>query len=139
MLVLDTNHVSELDRGSIFAANFERRRGRSKVAIFTTVVTMEEMLHGWIALIRQCRDAASQVACYSRLEQSVRTLADWDILPFDADAVRIFADLRKQRLRVGTMDLKIAAIVLAHDATLLTRNVVDFAKVPGLKIDNWLD
>ncbi|MBM3862272.1 MAG: type II toxin-antitoxin system VapC family toxin [Verrucomicrobia bacterium] len=47
--------------------------------------------------------------------------------------------LRKHRLRVGTMDLKIASICLAHDATLLTRNLADFQKVPGLRVENWLD
>jgi tRNA(fMet)-specific endonuclease VapC len=35
------------------------------------------------------------------------------------------------------MDLKIAAIVLAHDATLLSRNLSDFRKVPGLKVEDW--
>jgi tRNA(fMet)-specific endonuclease VapC len=37
------------------------------------------------------------------------------------------------------MDLKIAAINLVHDAILLTRNLVDFAKIPGLRVENWLD
>ena len=47
--------------------------------------------------------------------------------------------LRDQRIRVGTQDLTIASIALAHDATLLARNTVDFAKVPGLRFENWLD
>jgi predicted nucleic acid-binding protein len=47
--------------------------------------------------------------------------------------------LRKSHLRVGTMDLKIAAIVLARDATLLSRNVRDFKGIPGLRVDNWLN
>jgi len=42
-------------------------------------------------------------------------------------------------LRIGTLDLKIACIALAYDATLLTRNATDFAQVPGLRIENWLD
>jgi tRNA(fMet)-specific endonuclease VapC len=46
---------------------------------------------------------------------------------------------RSQGIRIGTLDLKIAAITIAHDATLLTRNTVDFAKVPGLRFENWLD
>ena len=41
--------------------------------------------------------------------------------------------------RIGTLDLKIAAIAISHDALLLTRNLVDFAKVPGLRVENWLD
>ena len=45
--------------------------------------------------------------------------------------------LRRLRVRIGTMDLKIAAIVLTHDATLLTKNLSDFRKVPGLKVADW--
>lgn len=41
--------------------------------------------------------------------------------------------------RIGTMDLKISAIALSHDALLLSRNLVHFQQVPGLKIENWLD
>jgi tRNA(fMet)-specific endonuclease VapC len=43
------------------------------------------------------------------------------------------------RQKVGTQDLKIACICLAHEATLLTRNVADFTPVPGLRVENWLD
>ncbi|MEO5802504.1 MAG: type II toxin-antitoxin system VapC family toxin, partial [Verrucomicrobiota bacterium] len=42
-------------------------------------------------------------------------------------------------VRIGSMDLKIACIALAHDATLLTRNVNDFSQVPGLRVENWLE
>ncbi len=139
MVILDTNHLSELDRGSVFAANFEGRRRAAKADVFTTVITVEEVLHGWISLIRQCQKPEMLVSCYARLQTSVTVLADWDVLPFDQEAVSILARLRAQKIRVGTMDLKIASIALAHDATLLTRNTVEFQRVPGLKIDNWLD
>jgi tRNA(fMet)-specific endonuclease VapC len=42
-------------------------------------------------------------------------------------------------VRIGSLDLKIACIALAHDSTLLTRNTTDFAKVPELQFENWLD
>jgi tRNA(fMet)-specific endonuclease VapC len=51
----------------------------------------------------------------------------------------LFADLRRQGVRIGSLDLKIACITLIHDATLLRRNKLDFAKVPGLRFENWLD
>ena len=41
------------------------------------------------------------------------------------------------KMRVGTMDFRIAAIALAHDALLLSRNLTDFRKVPGLRVEDW--
>ena len=58
-------------------------------------------------------------------------------LLFDEKAVAEFQRLWITRLRIGTMDLKIAAIALANDATLVTRNRIDFEKVPGLRIEDW--
>ncbi len=63
----------------------------------------------------------------------------WDILEWDQDALAACESLRKKRLRMSTSDMKIASIALAHDATLLTRNLQDFTKVPGLRVENWLD
>ena len=48
-----------------------------------------------------------------------------------------FEQLQKQHIRIGTMDLKIAAIAIANNATLLSRNLKDFSKVPGLKVEDW--
>lgn len=61
------------------------------------------------------------------------------VLPWDARSAELFSDLRRQSVRIGSMDLRIACIALAHDAILLTRNSGDFARVPGLRIENWLD
>ena len=76
---------------------------------------------------------------YGRLHRSIEALIKLPILPFDDAAADAFHRLRDARIRTGTMDLKIAAICIAHDATLLTRNLVDFEKVPGLCVENWLD
>jgi tRNA(fMet)-specific endonuclease VapC len=60
------------------------------------------------------------------------------MLPWDADAADILQRLRRQRIRIGTMDLKIASNVMAHDAMLLPRNVRDFQQVLGLRGEDWL-
>ncbi|WP_265276229.1 hypothetical protein [Nostoc sp. KVJ3] len=59
------------------------------------------------------------------------------ILPFDAGAVTIFEGLRAQRVRIATMDLRIASIALSRSLVLLTRNTSDFSKVPNLMTQDW--
>ncbi len=66
-------------------------------------------------------------------------LNDLVILAFDEDAATVFHRLKDAGIRIGTMDLKIASIALSHDALLLSRNLVHFEKVPGLRVENWLD
>jgi tRNA(fMet)-specific endonuclease VapC len=51
----------------------------------------------------------------------------------------LFLKLRRQGVRIGSLDLKIACIALTRDVTLLTRNTSHFAQVPGLRFENWLD
>ena len=92
-----------------------------------------------LALINGISAGRGQIPAYQRFQATFTALQKFDILPFDAEAANIFHRLREDRIRIGTMDLKIAAISLAHDATLLTRNLVDFQKVPGLRLENWLD
>jgi len=59
------------------------------------------------------------------------------VLDFDDKTAAEFERLQKLRIRIGTMDLKIAAIALANNATLLSRNIKDFSKVPNLKVEDW--
>jgi tRNA(fMet)-specific endonuclease VapC len=75
---------------------------------------------------------------YERLVGLFRFFADWRILAFDALAADRFQSLRARRVRIATMDLKIASIVLVYDATLLSNNLRDFQKVPGLRVQDWL-
>ena len=69
----------------------------------------------------------------------IESLGKLSILPFDREAADEYQRLRSLHRRAGTMDLKIAAICLAHDAMLLTRNLRDFEGLAGLRVENWLD
>ena len=135
LLVLDTDHFSELERD----LDPGKRLSLSVFDKTLTVITIEEEMRGWLAEIRRRNDLHRQIAPYAKLQRQVETFADWIILPWDADSADLFVKLRRQGLRIGFLDLKIASIALAHDATLLTRNATDFARVPGLRIENWLD
>ena len=102
----------------------------------TTIVTVEEQLRGWLAEIHRLTDPHRQILAYERLQRRIEFFAAWNVLPWDTDAADLFARLRREGVRIGSMDLKIACIVLVHEATLLTRNASDFAKVPGLRFEN---
>ena len=70
-----------------------------------------------------------------------RFFAPFPSLPFDdacADrTARIRTDLARAGNPIGPYDLMIAGTALAHDLTLVTHNVGEFARVPGLAIEDW--
>jgi tRNA(fMet)-specific endonuclease VapC len=130
MLVLDTDHITEYQKGtSPKAERLKRRLDESTESFATTIVTVEEIMRGWMASLRRIHDPRLQVNPYARLRQ-----LDWD-----NDAADQFWLLKHAKIRTGTMDLKIASICLAHDATLLSSNRNDFAKVPRLRVEDWLN
>jgi tRNA(fMet)-specific endonuclease VapC len=100
-------------------------------------VTYEEQSRGWLAYIARARTLAQEVEAYTRLKQHLQSFRHILVLDFDRLAATKYQELRRLRTRIGTMDLKIAAIVLAQDATLLSRNLSDFRRIPGLKVEDW--
>ncbi len=103
----------------------------------TTIITFEEQMRGWLSWISKSRSLSEQVVRYKKLNQMMDHYREIKVLDFDQAAADEFEQLQKQRIRIGTMDLKIAAIALANDATLLSRNVQHFGQVPGLKLEDW--
>ncbi|MBL9177663.1 MAG: type II toxin-antitoxin system VapC family toxin [Verrucomicrobiaceae bacterium] len=137
--ILDTDHFSAVDRSSAAARTFDRRAASYTGDLFISVITVEEVMRGWLALLASRKQREDEISVYSRLKRSAEMFGQWDILDWDQDAFGTFETLRKKRLKMSTSDMKIASIALAHDATLLTRNLQDFTKVPGLCVENWLD
>lgn len=140
MFVLDTNHYSEFVRKSAAGTRLRERMEAAKVDdFFLTIITPQEVLKGWLAEIQPHRQIDRGVGAYGQFQQSLEDLQRWTTLPWSADAADLFDGLKAARLNVGTMDLRIACIALEYGAMVLTRNLADFAKVPGLRVENWLD
>ena len=106
---------------------------------FTTAVTAQEISQGWTAEINRKSAGRQQVSAYRQFLIALKAFEKITILPFDDDAAEEFHRLQELRLRVGTMDLKIAGIAISHSALLLSRNLTDFQNIPGLRVENWLD
>ncbi|HIK08573.1 MAG TPA: type II toxin-antitoxin system VapC family toxin [Trichormus sp. M33_DOE_039] len=60
-----------------------------------------------------------------------------NLLEFDNAAYTCYQNLRLQRIKIGTQDLRIAAIAMAQNTIVVTRNYKDFSKVPDLSIEDW--
>lgn len=134
MLVLDTDLLTIVQRraGEEYARLDARLEAASATEVIcVTIVSVEEQVRGWLAYLARARNEDDRIKAYGRLHALVQDACLRTILDYDARAPQIERELKKSRARVGTMDLRIAAIALANDATLLSRNLRDFGKVPG--------
>jgi tRNA(fMet)-specific endonuclease VapC len=138
MYLLDTDHLSIADQDTIEGFNLGRRLAAVPVEeVAVTIITYEEQTRGWLTYIARAKTTGQQVNAYRLLRGHVERYRRIPLIDFDERAAAEFDRLRQARVRIGTMDLKIAAIVLANDATLLTRNLTDFRKVPNLSVEDW--
>jgi tRNA(fMet)-specific endonuclease VapC len=139
MFLLDTDHVVICQQQS--APEYENliRRVRllDPLDLFVSIISFHEQVMGWNAYISRASDSIGVVRGYVRLERVLANFSHAQVLPFDDAASEVFNGMRKQHVRIGTMDLRIASIAIARDMTVLTRNSVDFTRVPGLKVEDW--
>jgi tRNA(fMet)-specific endonuclease VapC len=115
----------------------ERAGSLGADALAITILTVEEQLSGWYTELRKAKRPERLVWAYRRLAQNVRFLSRIRILDFDEAAMRRYDELRRLKLKIRKTDLQIAAIVLEQQATLVTANVRDFKRVPGLRVEDW--
>jgi len=94
-------------------------------------------MRGWLAVISRVRNQSKEVLAYQRLQALLRFFNEIPVLNYTEIIAVQFEELRRSRLRVGSMDLKIAAIALTHDAILLSSNRKDFDQVPDLRVEDW--
>jgi tRNA(fMet)-specific endonuclease VapC len=139
VLILDTDATSVwLDRRDVLRDRLERRfTNPGSERRVTTVVSFQETVRGWLAKIHRARNAQEIVRGYASLLADLNGYRMFDVLPFTRAAQDRFEDFRRQRIRVPTMDLRIACVALVNNATLLTRNVRDFRQIPGLTFEDW--
>jgi tRNA(fMet)-specific endonuclease VapC len=100
------------------------------------VVSLHEQVLGAHAFLNQAKNTSGLIRGYQLMERLPRDYLTFPLLPFDPAAATVCDGLPAQRLRVATMDLRLAAIALSRHLTVLTRNLSDFGRVPGLKAED---
>ena len=133
--LLDTDQVSLDQRGHLLVRSRIQVAGPEQAVL--SVITVEEQMRGWLATIHAASTPDARTTAYQRLRMTVEYFASFTIIDDTAQVDALVSDLRKQGIRIGTQDLRIAAMALVHGATLVTRNHVDFQRVPGLAIEDW--
>ncbi|HMW01336.1 MAG TPA: type II toxin-antitoxin system VapC family toxin [Acidobacteriota bacterium] len=133
--VLDTDHLSLFHRG--FPGIRERIDLLSPDQIAIMIITAEEQLRGRLAQISKASSIEDRVKKYLWLQETLASLNKLPILQSSIAAGHKVEEFRRLKIRVGTQDLRIAAITLAHQGILVTRNLKDFSQIPGLTIENW--
>jgi len=139
VLVLDTDHLTALGYDSPPGRRLLARLSIADQEVATSAVNVDEQLTGLLAAVHQHKDPAHQMLPYAELVERMEFLTGFTILPWDDESIALFRDMKARKLATGTMDLKIGCVALAHDATVLTRNLLDFRRIPGLRVENWLD
>ncbi len=138
MYLLDTDTLSALHRDN---SNVVTRLARTNETVATTIITRVEILRGRLDYVRNAATGEEVLRAQYWLNRSEDLLVLIQIVPFDAAAARLFDGLQTiPRLRkIGSPDLLIASIGLAHVATLVTRNLRHFQLIPRLRVENWMD
>ncbi|MGQ0634707.1 MAG: type II toxin-antitoxin system VapC family toxin [Planctomycetaceae bacterium] len=133
--ILDTDILSLLQGGHVGVRRKVASVDPEEIAV--TVITVEEHLGGWYAALRRARKPRQLARVYQRIVDAVHAHCRVQVVTFSEAAMGRYESLKSQKLNVGHMDLRIAAIVLEHDACLVTRNVRDFQRITGLQIEDW--
>jgi tRNA(fMet)-specific endonuclease VapC len=139
MFLLDTDHVviAQQQTQPQYDHLVAQVRQYPKTDFYVSIVSFHEQVMGWNAYLSRAKKAADVVRGYARLGQMLANFCEAQIAAFDEAAAATFVDLRKRRVRIGTMDLRIAAIALSRGMTVLTRNLHDFRRVPRLAAEDW--
>jgi tRNA(fMet)-specific endonuclease VapC len=138
MTAFDTDVLSEiLLRNVAYTQRADLIAADDKVI---PVVVLEEVFRGRLDGIRKAQAGRIRLSlerAYDLFREAVEDTRPYRILSYSAAAHALVQQWQGAKIRVGTNDMRIAAICVDHGATLVTRNARDDAQLPGLTFDVW--
>jgi len=139
MFLLDTDHITLylLRSGPEYDRLRQRLTEHLDSPFYVSIVSFHEQVLGWNTYISRAGSQEGVVRGYSMYGQILKDYSRMQVLPFEARAASVFEALRTRRIRVPTMDLRIAATAIAHGFNLLSRDLGHFRQVPALDVEDW--
>lgn len=135
LYILDTDCLTLFQHQ--YPSVVQRVRVTSSQDLAVTIVSLEEQMYGRLNAIRRAKLPEKLVSAYSKLKYTWYFFTTINLLDFTPASHACYADLVRQKIRIGTQDLRIAAIALSVNGIIVTRNQRDFGKVPGLIWEDW--
>ena len=133
MYLFDTDVLSQVLKRSPLPSLLARFAGVPPEQQYTSAITVGELIYGAYRSPR--RD-------YILRQLEERIWPNVRVVSFNRSAGETYGRLRAELEEVGTplaeADLRIGAIALTQDLTVVTGNVRHFARIPGLRVENWL-
>jgi tRNA(fMet)-specific endonuclease VapC len=134
--ILDTDHVSLWQRQHEPLLTRLDAIGIENIAV--SVITVEEQFRGRLDQVRRANSETTRISAYGWMRETTLFFGQISqVLAWSSEAERCHVGLKQQRIKIGAQDLRIAAIALAAECTVVTRNYRDFGQVPRLKIEDW--
>jgi len=131
-VLIDTNILIEFEKGRIQLS--DRISGKEQEEFFISVISASELLHG----VWRATDSAIRTKRLAFVEAILNNIP---VLPIDLSVARVharlWADLQSKGIMIGLHDAWIAAMCIANGYTLITANIREFERVPGLSIECW--
>lgn len=131
-VLIDTSVLIDHERGRLDLEG--RIGGRENEPFLLSVISVSELLHGVHRADERVRRARRSAFVEATLDQ-------FPILALDLPTARVHAELWAELVRegrlIGAHDLWLAAAAVAHGLTLITADVRDFGRVPGLVMEDW--
>lgn len=138
MYILDTSIVSNyLDKRRSFPLIGKNIRSKPPESIFVSIITVEEIIQGLLAIIQKSRQKSSVINAYQEFEEVFEALHRFQILPYASEAEQIYQSLSPKVKRVGTQDCRIAATARSKGYIVVTANVADFERIGIVSIEDW--
>jgi tRNA(fMet)-specific endonuclease VapC len=137
--LLDTDHLSVLQRrtGAAYQNLLVRMAGCALSDFGVSIVTVHEQFLGIHDYINRAKRLSDLIVGYVMFSDALKDYLVFDVVEFDDEALQCFDALSRQKKQLAVMDARIASTAQSRGLIVLTRNNRDFAKVPGLKFEDW--
>lgn len=133
MYLFDTDTLSNIVKHKPSDILLEKLRDLPKALQYTSAINVGEIYYG-------AKRSSKKERILKAFEENV--FPNVNILQFDGESGQVFgtlkAELEKRGIGCSEPDLRIAAVTLQHNLTLVTGNTRHFKKIPGLSIENWI-